>query len=305
MDHQSNTAEGWDATVQDYDGASELTSRYARCALDDSLVASFLKSHSHDQITLLDVAGGTGALSIQLGEIVASLGKEGSLPSTKSVSVIASDFSPKMIEIMARKVVQHQLQNVLTTRVLNGLALDLPDNSVDYAFSNFGLFLFPDRPKGFSEFLRVLKSGGKAVITSWKAPLGPGIFLIVQEILKLHAAEQMQQQQPQETPSHPFPSKPPLSDEQTFREEMEGAGFKGVKIHTHSYEWRGADCSVFTKFFRTNPMMVGLLEKLGASHFEDLSARVLKQLFPTGQFVLQTEALVGTGVKRGSNLNLI
>jgi SAM-dependent methyltransferase len=52
----------------------------------------------------------------------------------------------------------------IETRVMDGHALELDDNSFDMAGSQFGVMLFPDAPKGISEMARVVKPGGRVLM---------------------------------------------------------------------------------------------------------------------------------------------
>ena len=44
--------------------------------------------------------------------------------------------------------------------------LEFPDNSFDFVFCGFALFFFPSILKAVSEFKRVLKPGGRLVVST-------------------------------------------------------------------------------------------------------------------------------------------
>ena len=90
----------------------------------------------------LDVAAGSGALSIP----AARLGAQ----------VVATDQSPAMLELLDKRARKDGLS--VDTRVMDGNALELDDNSFDMAGSQFGVMLFPDMPKGIREMARVVKA---------------------------------------------------------------------------------------------------------------------------------------------------
>jgi ubiquinone/menaquinone biosynthesis C-methylase UbiE len=53
---------------------------------------------------------------------------------------------------------------------MDGHELEPNDTSFDIAGSQFGAMLFPDMPKGISELARVVKPGGRVVLTVYGDP---------------------------------------------------------------------------------------------------------------------------------------
>jgi SAM-dependent methyltransferase len=102
--------------------------------------------------TVLELAAGTGVVT----RVLASR-----LPA--SAAITATDLNQPMVDHAAaigtaRPVTWQQAD-----------ALDIPfeDGSFDVVVCQFGAMFFPDRPKGFSEMRRVLRSGGSVVFNVW------------------------------------------------------------------------------------------------------------------------------------------
>ena len=102
----------------------------------------------------LDVAAGSGALSIPAARLGAR--------------VLATDLSPAMLELLERRARDEGLS--IETRVMDGHALELDDDSFDMAGSQFGVMLFPDMPKGIAEMARVVRPGGRVLVTAYGDP---------------------------------------------------------------------------------------------------------------------------------------
>ncbi|HKS55102.1 MAG TPA: methyltransferase domain-containing protein [Steroidobacteraceae bacterium] len=102
----------------------------------------------------LDVAAGSGALSIPAARLGAR--------------VLAIDQSPAMLELLTARARVEGLE--ISTRIMDGHALELDDDSFEVVGSQFGVMLFPDMPRGVREMARVVASGGRVLVTAYGDP---------------------------------------------------------------------------------------------------------------------------------------
>ena len=103
----------------------------------------------------LEVAAGSGAITHVLAKRVKSL--------------LATDFAPDMIAMLRERLRAQGVDHV-TYEVMDGQALAIDDAQFDRAACAFGLMLFPNRAKGFAELHRVLRPGGRAMVSAWSGP---------------------------------------------------------------------------------------------------------------------------------------
>jgi ubiquinone/menaquinone biosynthesis C-methylase UbiE len=158
----------------------------------------------------LDVAAGSGALSIP----AARLGAQ----------VLATDQSPVMLELLAARARNEGL--TVETRVMDGHALELPDDSFDVVGSQFGVMLFRDMPKGVREMARVARPNASVLLHAYGDPhridfLG---FLI--------GAVQSVRPEFDGPPTDPAPLEFQLADPERLRAEFASAGLKDVTVET-------------------------------------------------------------------------
>ncbi len=99
-------------------------------------------------ITIADVGAGTGFLT------------EGLI--TYPVEIIALDESEKMLTVMRQKF---KAATNIRYQVAESEGLQLADQSVDYALANMYLHHVERPPQAISELFRILKPGGKLIIT--------------------------------------------------------------------------------------------------------------------------------------------
>ena len=140
-----DTPENWGAASREY---AEFSPRMMGAFAGD--VADRLEVD--DSTNVLEVAAGTGAFTQTIAQ--------------RAGSVLATDFAPKMIEVLRERMQAAGVANV-AYQVMDGQALELEDASFDRSVCCFGLMLFPDRVKGFSELRRVTRPGGRVVVTGW------------------------------------------------------------------------------------------------------------------------------------------
>lgn len=201
---------------------------------------------------IVDVAAGPGSLSIQ----ASLLARE----------VCALDFSRNMLEELRARMVSAGRSNI-EVREGDGQALPYDEASFDAAFSMFGLIFFPDRARGFGELHRVLRPGGRAVVSSWQ-PMGRVPLLV--DVFSALAAE---------LPQVPFgDGKGPLSDPAELEREMRAAGFEvRVEERTHALEADGIE-ALWAGMRRSLAPLVLLEQRLGPDAFAPIATNIERKL---------------------------
>ncbi len=105
------------------------------------------------------------AAGVQAGAVAADLGAGSGFVTEAllkaGLRVVAVDQSQAMLEVMQSKFAGQ----ALTTYLGSAEALPLPDGSVEFAFANMYLHHVEDPARAIQEMARILKPGGKLVIT--------------------------------------------------------------------------------------------------------------------------------------------
>ena len=265
-----DTTENWDAASQGY---AEKVAPF--------LMESFAQDHI-DRLSLngatetLEVAAGSGALTELLARNVKCL--------------LAIDFSPKMIELARKKISKAGITNV-EFEVMDGQALDVNDATFDRAACSFGLMLFPDRHKGFLELNRILRPGGRAVVSGWAGPDRFEAFgLFLEAIQKAF-------------PDFPKSKSPPpvlsLSDPDSFKIQMEEAGFTDVVVEYVTREMVLDDFSSLWAMLTVGAPPIKLIfDKVGADgedRLRDTLANIIEKRYGSGPISISNAATIGRG----------
>ena len=108
---------------------------------------------------ILDVACGTGDSTIAIARAAA----EGS-------EVVGADISEGMMALVQGKAEKAGVADRIKLQMADGEALPYEEGSFDRVTCAFGIRNFEHKEKGLSEFLRVLRPGGKTVILELSVP---------------------------------------------------------------------------------------------------------------------------------------
>ena len=200
---QVQTRAAWDSIAVGYD---EFVTPTHMWLASEGLRRAGLRSG----MRFLDVAAGSGALSIP----AARLGAQ----------ILAVDLSSIMLERLKARAHQEGLK--LETRVMDGHALELKENTFDISGSQFGVMLFPDMPRGISELARVTKPGGRVLMNVYGDPHKIeffGFFVsAIQSVIPSFEGP----------PMDPLPLPFQLQDPERLRQEFAKAGLKNISVET-------------------------------------------------------------------------
>ncbi|MFI3321539.1 MAG: bifunctional demethylmenaquinone methyltransferase/2-methoxy-6-polyprenyl-1,4-benzoquinol methylase UbiE [Rikenellaceae bacterium] len=107
---------------------------------------------------ILDIAAGTGDLSIKLAQKI------------ENCSIIGADISEGMLEIARQKVAKKALTERVTFEIGDALDLKYSDCSFDAITVAFGVRNFENLQQGLTQMLRVTKEGGLVVVLELSMP---------------------------------------------------------------------------------------------------------------------------------------
>jgi ubiquinone/menaquinone biosynthesis C-methylase UbiE len=224
---------------------------------------------------VLDVATGPGTLAVRLAGRV--------------TSVVAIDFAEAMIARLKAHLVHEGIDNV-EALVMDGQALSFEDESFDAAASLFGVFMFADRPRALRELFRVLRPGGRVLVTSWMPPdvntmIGAGMTA-------LRAA----------LPDLPRPAGPlPTQQPSVCAAELAAAGFREVEARVVRLPASHTSVDSFWQAMeRASAPLVALRKRLGEAAFSAARERALSHLrerYGAGVVELECAAIFTSGVR--------
>ena len=265
-------ADAWSATARDYDAFSEqVTLPFAEDA------ARLVRIGPGTRV--LDVATGTGNFAF--------------VAARRGARVLATDFAATMIELLQRKVRDQGLDAAVDTAIMDGQALDLPDESFDVAASIFGLLFFPDHDRGLRELLRVLVPGGRAVVSTWAPPPRGDMSRILGNAMS------------KAMPNMPAPSGPPhwagLGEADAFRNRLITNGFARAHVVEVRHAWVFDHIAAFTETMpKAAPGAVAMFASMTPEQrttFNEAIADDLRARQGDGPYAITHEALIAVGTK--------
>jgi ubiquinone/menaquinone biosynthesis C-methylase UbiE len=266
--------EAWDAIAEGYD-------RYVAPQEVDVANEALRLVGLEPGEQFLDVAAGPGGLSLP----AARLGAE----------VLASDWSPAMIERFEARADQEGLLNV-EGRVMDCHALDLPDDSFDVTGSQFGVMLVPDQARALREMVRVTKPGGRVLLIAYGFPAELDFLQIFLGALKAV------------TPDFPgLPDDPPplefqVADPEVLRQRLVDAGLGNVRVErTAERPAFASGQEMWDWVYYGNPIVKVILAAINedqrARLREVLDGMLRERAGADGRAVLTNAVNVGVGTK--------
>ena len=169
----------------------------------------------------LDVAGGTGDLTIYLARQVGQTGE-----------VVISDINPAMLEEGRARLIDKGIASNVSFVEANAEQLPFDDNSFDCITISFGLRNVTNQNKALASMYRVLKPGGRLLVLEFSKPVAPGLskfydfysFNILPKMGKVIAGDEDSYRYLAESiRMHP--------DQETLKNMMEESGFERCTYH--------------------------------------------------------------------------
>jgi ubiquinone/menaquinone biosynthesis C-methylase UbiE len=188
---------------------------------------------------VLELACGPGGLGLAAAERIGDGGE-----------VVLSDIAPQMTAIAAARAKDRGLANVRTAE-LDLERIDRPDESFDAVLCREGLMLVPDHLGAAAEIRRILRPGGRAVVSVWgPQALNPWLGTMLDAV------------ETQLGGTFPPPGVPgpfSLDGRDKFMAVLWDAGFGDIDIAEVEVPWTGAS---FDEWWRVTVALAGPLAKL-------------------------------------------
>jgi ubiquinone/menaquinone biosynthesis C-methylase UbiE len=275
-DEHAAPTEAWDAIAEGYD-------RYVAPQEVDLANEALQLAALEPGERFLDVAAGTGGLGLP----AARLGAQ----------VLATDWSPAMIERFAARVRQEGLTGA-EGGVMDCHALDLPDDSFDVTGSQFGVMLVPDQPLALREMVRVTKPGGRVVLIAYRSPAEFETLQVFISALKVVAPEFPG------LPDDPPPLEFQVADPEVLSRRLTDAGLKDVRVERTAERPRFASGqAMWDWMFYSNPITgmvvadLDLTEDQQATLRQVLDGMLRERAGSNGQAVLTNAVNIAVGTK--------
>lgn len=227
---------------------------------------------------VVDIAAGSG------GQTLAAARRVG-----PSGAVLATDISANILERAERAAQSAGVSNV-TTRVLDGEALDVEPGTFDAAISRLGLMYMPDKQHALAEAGRALRDGGRYAAIVFSEPDRNGFFSLPISIIRRRA----------ELPP-PAPGLPGPFSSANLEEQLVAAGFRDVEVRRVEAPLvleSAAECAQLEResFGALHQMLAGLSEAERDEAWVEVE-EALRQFEGPDGFSGPCELLVGAGTK--------
>ena len=170
---------------------------------------------------VLDIAGGTGDLTMKFSDLVGPSGK-----------VILADINDSMLKVGRDRLIDRGYSGNIEYVQANAEALPFEDNSFDVVTMAFGLRNVTDKDQALREFNRVLKPGGRLLVLEFSKPGNP-LLSKIYDTYSFTALPFMGKLITNDSESYRYlaDSIRMHPDQETLKGRMQNAGFDLVKYH--------------------------------------------------------------------------
>jgi ubiquinone/menaquinone biosynthesis C-methylase UbiE len=211
---------------------------------------------------ILELACGPGDTGFVAARLVGDNGK-----------VIATDFSPEMVEVAKRRAQELGLTNV-DFRVMDAEHMDLPDDSVDVVLCRWGFMLMADPQQALGESRRVLRDGGRLAFSVWGKPEeNPWMLIPGMTMMKLG-------HQLRGDPTGPggiFS----MADQDKITDMVSSAGFHDIKIENMAVEWTSDSFEdAWTFMTAVAGPLAALIKELPPDRIDELKTALEQEMAP-------------------------
>jgi SAM-dependent methyltransferase len=229
-----------------------------------------------DGSRVVDIAAGAG------GQTIAAARRAG-----ESGAVLATDISPRILELAAASARAAGLSNV-ATRTMDGEELEVEPGSFDAAISRLGLMYMPNKQGSLEQTRAALRPGGRYAALVFSEADKNAFFSIPIGIIRRRA----------ELPP-PAPGLPGPFSSANLGEQLEQAGFRDVEVRRLQAPLRMASAAECTRLERESfgalhQMLAGLDENEREETWAEIERALGEFAGPQG-FVGPCEVLVGGG----------
>jgi len=228
---------------------------------------------------VIDVAAGTGNFTFAAAR--------------RGADVLATDFSPGMIEYLRAEAEQRALSHRVHTAVMDGQQLDAADESFDVSGSIFGVLFYPDPDKGLRELSRVLIPGGRAVVSTWAPPPRGEIGRIM--------ADAMAKAMPNMMPPAGSPAWAALGEADAFRQRLLNNGFARAHVVELRHVWVFDRLDSFVALMaKAAPPAVAMSKAMTPeqrTRFRDAVVEDFRSRQGEGPYALTHEGMIAVGTK--------
>ena len=216
---------------------------------------------------VLDVASGRGAVLFPCAERVGQTGE-----------VVGVDLADEMVRATNADASQRGIP--ARVQVMDAEHLDFAEATFDRVLCGFGIMFLPDQLRALGEFRRVMKSGGRLAVSTWRVSQTSEIEAAMVE-LGIHRAKQ---------PGW-------ITEPDDLSKLLKAAGFTDVSVKIDSHSFRYADVEDFWRQARGTGMR-RTLDELNAADAERVRSALTRRVSPERlEFYSTSAALIAVGCR--------